>query len=216
MQRHTIYKKGAWCKAHSTFLYPGTGLRSFAKTSVLDGEVASDKRSIISAFAATREPSKKRVTSDPKLGALGPSSSQLPWIRCGGSQWKGLSVMDARKLLWVDGLAGAFVGVVVLSISRWLSGWYRLPHDLVFFMGVMNLVYAGYSLSLASRKRRPMALIVLLVFANLGWAVACVRWGLIFAPSASWLGLVQLWGEALFVGGLAALEWRWREQLQTA
>jgi hypothetical protein len=69
-------------KAHGVrriqrFLTLETGLRSFAKTSALDGEVASDKRSMLSAFAATCEPSKRRVTSDPKLGALEPSRSLL-------------------------------------------------------------------------------------------------------------------------------------------
>ena len=68
-------KKAHGLRRIQRFFTPEQGCARLQKTSVLDGEVASDKRSIISAFAATREPSKKRVTSDPKLGALGPSSS---------------------------------------------------------------------------------------------------------------------------------------------
>jgi hypothetical protein len=124
--------------------------------------------------------------------------------------------MIPRKLLWVDGLAGATAGAAVLLASRWLSDWYRLPLDLLFLIGMANLVYASYSLSLAIRPKRSKRLIVLLIFANLVWAVICLRWAVVFAGTASLLGLVHLVGEALFVAGLAGLEWRLREQLQTA
>jgi hypothetical protein len=39
-------------------------------------------------------------------------------------------------------------------------------------MGLMNLVYGTYSLTLASRRRRPSWSIVLLVVANSAWAFA--------------------------------------------
>jgi hypothetical protein len=121
-----------------------------------------------------------------------------------------------RNLLWIDGLAGAVAGVAMLLARNWLSDWYRLPRDLLLLIGAANLAYGAYSLSLAKRARRPKALILLLIIANLTWAVICLRWAFVFADAASLLGLVQLVGEALFVGGLASLEWRWREQLQSA
>ena len=104
----------------------------------------------------------------------------------------------------------------MLALAGWLSDWYQLPKELLLFMGWVNLAYASYSLSLASRPQRPMILIGLLVVANLAWAVACVRWAVVYAATASWLGLAHLVGEALFVGGLACLEWRWRASLQNA
>lgn len=118
-----------------------------------------------------------------------------------------------RKLLWVDCLAGGLVGVVVLLLCDWLSELYRLPRDLVFLMGCANLAYATYSFSLAIRSKRSKALIVLLVVANMTWAVLCVRWAVVHSETASLFGQLQLVGEALFVGGLACLEWRWREYL---
>lgn len=121
-----------------------------------------------------------------------------------------------RRLLWIDGLAGAVVGIVVLMLGGWLSEWYQLPRDLLVLMGLANLAYASYSLSLAMRSKRPRFLIRLLVVANLTWAVACLRWAVVFSDNASIFGLAQLVGEALFVGGLACLEWRWRELLRTA
>ena len=125
-------------------------------------------------------------------------------------------MIGSSKLLWVDGCGGAIAGTVVLLASRWLSQWYGLPLNLLFVIGAANLVYATYSLSLARRARRPKALIVLLVVANLIWAMACLRWAFIFADTAQWLGLIHLAGEGLYVGGLAVLEWHWREQLQKA
>lgn len=121
-----------------------------------------------------------------------------------------------QKLLWVDCLAGALVGALLLLLRGWLSELYRLPQELLFFMGMANLTYAAYSLSLAVRRTRPRPLILLLVFANMMWAVACLWWVSVFVGTASFFGLAQLAGEALFVGGLAVLEWRWRDLLQNA
>ncbi len=88
-----------------------------------------------------------------------------------------------RKLLWVDGLAGAVAGVAVLMLGGWPSRWYRLPRDLLFFIGWANLAYASYSLSLARRLERPESLIVLLVVANLTWSAACLRWVVVFSET---------------------------------
>jgi hypothetical protein len=119
-----------------------------------------------------------------------------------------------RKLLWIDGLGGAVAGIAVLLARNWLSQWYRLPLNLVFLIGAVNLAYGSYSLSLAVRARRPGILILLLVVANLTWAVCCLRWAALFAGTASWLGHAHLIIEGLYVGGLACLEWRWRELLR--
>lgn len=125
--------------------------------------------------------------------------------------------MDLRRnLLWVDGLAGAAVGVVVLTVSGSLSEWYQLPRDLLFFTGLANLAYGSYSLSLARRSVRPMSLILLLVVANSLWVVVCAILVAVFGQTASFFGLAHLVGEGLFVGGLACLEWRWRDLLRTA
>ena len=120
-----------------------------------------------------------------------------------------------RNLLWIDGSGGVAVGVLVLTLAPWLAEWHRLPHDFLLLMGAANLGYGAYSLTLARQARRPMALIGLLVLANLTWAVLCLRWAAIYWDTASPLGLLHLIGEGVFVGGLAILEWRWRELLRT-
>ena len=47
---------------------------------------------------------------------------------------------------------------------------------------------------------------------GLGYHVFVLGYNLL-RGTASWLGLAHLILEALFVGGLALLEWRWREVL---
>ena len=121
-----------------------------------------------------------------------------------------------KNLLWVDCIAGALAGVTVLMLSGWLSSLHGLPRELLLLNGVVNVLYASYSFSLAVRARRPRSLINLLVFANLAWAVVCLWLVGVFAGSATVFGIGHLVGEAVFVGGLAGLEWRWRDQLLTA
>ena len=121
-----------------------------------------------------------------------------------------------RKLLWVDCGAGVLAGVVMLSLAGWLSPLYGLPRGLLVGIGAANLGYGAFSFSLARRARRPRSLIVLLVAANATWAGLCGLAAVRFAGTASAFGLAQLVGEGLFVGGLAALEWKQRDQLLLA
>lgn len=123
--------------------------------------------------------------------------------------------MNRRKLLWVDCVAGAVVGVGMLALAGWLSDWYRLPYNLLIVMGLANLAYASYSFSLARRSKRPRALIVLLAFANMTWGLVCLGLAVYFFQTAGFFGLCHLVLEAIFVGGLGYVEWRWRELLLT-
>jgi hypothetical protein len=120
-----------------------------------------------------------------------------------------------RSLLWIDSSGGLFVGALVLALSGWLSQLYRLPVSLLVAMGVANLAYGAFSLSLARRTTRPKALIVALVVANATWAALCGLTAVIVARYASGFGIGHLVGECLVVGGLARLEWRYREALRS-
>lgn len=117
------------------------------------------------------------------------------------------------RLLWVDCIAGAVAGVLVLSLSPWLGRLYALPQSLLLFTGAANALYGSYSFSLARRDRRPMRLIAVLVSANAAWAVVCLVLTARYWQQASAFGIAHLVGEAGFVGGLAALEWRHRASL---
>ena len=125
--------------------------------------------------------------------------------------------MDARPtLLWIDGGAAFVGGMVVLLICGWLAKWYELPRALILTIGLINLAYASFSLSLAARKRRPKNLIAFLVIANLSWAVVCLALAFIWRETVTFFGFIHLIGEAIFVAGLASSEWRWRALLLTA
>lgn len=104
----------------------------------------------------------------------------------------------------------------MLSLSTLLSDLHDLPRGFLQFTGAVNLVYSSYSFSLAVRGTRPMLLIKLLVFGNVGWAVVCLSLAARFSASATLFGMGHLVGEAIFVGGMAALEWRQRDELQIA
>lgn len=118
-----------------------------------------------------------------------------------------------RRLLWIDCTAGAVAAAAMFALSPWLSRLYGLPRGVLLLMGAANLLYASYSFSLARRGERPMSLIKLLVYANATWVLVCFGLAVRFWERATLFGLAHLIGEALFVGGLAALEWNQRHRL---
>ncbi|MDC6170492.1 hypothetical protein [Paucibacter sp. XJ19-41] len=120
------------------------------------------------------------------------------------------------KLLWIDGSAAALAGSLCLLLSPALAQLHALPQNLLQLIGVVNLLYAAYSFCLAMRASRPRLLITLLVIANSVWAAVCLGMAASFAGTASIFGLAHLVGEAVFVAGLARLEWQWRERLLQA
>lgn len=84
-------------------------------------------------------------------------------------------MLTCRRLLWIDCIAGALVGVGVLSASGVLSEWLGLPVELLWITGAANLLYASYSFSLARRTRRSMRSILVLIGANAAWPLLCIR-----------------------------------------
>lgn len=119
----------------------------------------------------------------------------------------------ARNLLWIDCTAAALAGAIVLVLGKWLSDLYALPPGLLFFMGIVNLLYACYSFTLAALIARRRSMITLLVAGNLAWALVCLGLGATFSGTATMFGVGILAAEAIFVGVLALFEWRYRDQL---
>ncbi len=118
-----------------------------------------------------------------------------------------------RNVLWIDCVAAALAGAVMLALSGWLSALYALPREFLIGVGVVNWLYAPFFFSLAVRSRRPRRLVTLLVVGNATWAVLCFLAAVGLAPTASPFGLAHLIGEGLFVGGLARVEWTQRHLL---
>ncbi len=98
----------------------------------------------------------------------------------------------------------------MLLLVDWLATLYGMPTDLLVFIGVANMLYASYSLSLAIRRTRTPLMLNTLIVANGVWALVCIGLAVRWAGTASLFGMAHLLAEALFVGGLASLEWKWR------
>ena len=122
-------------------------------------------------------------------------------------------MVTRSNLLRFDGSAGAVVGILMFALLGWLTELYALPRDFLILMGTANLAYGAYSLTLSTFAKRPKVLIHLLIVANGVWGLLCFRWAFVHWQTASFFGLAQLILEGLFVGGLACLEWHWREYL---
>ena len=123
-------------------------------------------------------------------------------VRLGGS----LTVPPVRTLLWVDCTAGAVVGAAMLAASWWVAPRLGLPHGVLVFTALANLVYGAYSFSLARQPEAPKPLVRVLVAANLTWTVVCFVLSASFAGPGSGLGAAYLAIEGVIVGALAAVE----------
>ncbi len=117
------------------------------------------------------------------------------------------------KLIRLDGLAGLSVGVFVLCLAQWLTGLYGLPASILYFSGVMNLLYGTYSTILASLRYRPLLMVQFLSVANCSWAGLCFAYVFAMPPTATLLGVGAAVFEGLFVGGLGIIEWYYRKRL---
>lgn len=121
-----------------------------------------------------------------------------------------------RRILWVDCIGAILAGLIMLLLSGWLSVLYGLPVMFVVGHAFVHLVYGTYSFSLAVRKRRPIVLLLVLIFANAAWAGFCIVFLATLIGSVSIYAVLHFIFEGIYVGNLAAIEWRRRELLQIA
>lgn len=116
-----------------------------------------------------------------------------------------------RFALWLDASISGATAVLQLTAAGWLAQVLQLPRPLLIETGVFFVAYTLLLVVLARSARIWMPLIVVIVFGNLGWAIACL--GLlasgVAAPSS--LGtayvVVQAFAVAVFAG-LQALGWK--------
>ena len=126
-----------------------------------------------------------------------------------------IKIEPKEKLLWIDGIAGSVVGIGALVLFNWLYALYQLPRHILLAIVLANILYGCYALFVASRKKRPMGLIIGLAAANLMWMFVSI--GLLFAygHQASVFGWLHIAGEGTFVAVLSFFEWHWRHELTT-
>ena len=107
-------------------------------------------------------------------------------------------------------MAGLVVGGVGLALTGMgvLDEVLGLSQAVLFVVGGANILYGSFALSIVVSSPPKTSRIALLIGANLVWCAVCLLLLAHHADGASLLGRVYLLGEAVFVGGLAALEWR--------
>ena len=116
--------------------------------------------------------------------------------------------MTARTLITVDWIAGATAGVLMLLLHPWLAEWFALPRSLLLVIAAANLGYASVSFTVARRARGDRVPgLRIIAGANMAWGLTCLVFAVRWFDTASVLGLAQLFGEAVLVGGLGAVEW---------
>ncbi|MFY7856609.1 MAG: hypothetical protein ACOVQT_10755 [Rubrivivax sp.] len=119
-------------------------------------------------------------------------------------------MQSMRRLLRADCVAGLTVGSVGLALTGFgvLGEVLGLSQTVLFVVGGANVLYGLFAGSILLLPGPQTGRIALLIAANFVWCAACLLMVALHAHSASMLGWVYLLGEAVFVGGLAALEWR--------
>lgn len=111
------------------------------------------------------------------------------------------------NVLHIDGSAGLAVGLALFAFVGWISELYRLPHNTILFLASANIIYGCYALSLALSNKKSLMSIKVIAIANSVWVAVCAAIVVLFAHTASPIGVFFICGEALFVGMLAVYEW---------
>jgi len=122
-------------------------------------------------------------------------------------------VSRSDHILCIDWKGATIVGIVTVSLHKWLSLFGGLPPAILVGIGLTNLSYAGFSFSLWIRPARSSRSIAALVVANLGWSVVCICLLLVHCNVVTSIAVLHLGGEAVYVGALAIMEWRHRMSL---
>jgi hypothetical protein len=116
-----------------------------------------------------------------------------------------------RMALWTDAAVSGAAGALQLAGGDALAAALGLPDSLSLYSGVFLLGYAALLVAMARAPRLHAALVALVVFGNLGWALGCVGLPAAGALSPSSLGWAWLLLQALAVVVFAAWEgagWR--------
>lgn len=119
-----------------------------------------------------------------------------------------------ERILWVDCIGAICTGLAMLLLRGWISEIYGISESLVTGHAMVHLLYGSYSFSLAIRKHRPMGMLLLLIFANAGWACFCFVFAAFWLANVSIFVATNLFVEGIYVGGLALVEWHRREILK--
>jgi hypothetical protein len=109
--------------------------------------------------------------------------------------------------LLLDAVATAASGFAMLLFAAELESALRLPATLMTYAGIFMLAYALVVAIFGTRTTLPRWAVWAVIVGNTLWAIDCIALAFagIFAPSA--LGIAFLLTQAVFVLGLAELQY---------
>ncbi|WP_116809499.1 hypothetical protein [Steroidobacter cummioxidans] len=112
-----------------------------------------------------------------------------------------------RRILVLDAISCAGMGVLMVAFSGWLSGVLNLPVDLLQQASVVLLPFALLLAFLSTRARLPRAAVWAVIVANAIWAIDSIV--LLFSGwvQPSLLGYLFVAGQAAFVALIVELEY---------
>lgn len=112
-----------------------------------------------------------------------------------------------RRVLVLDAVSCAGMGLLLMTFSGWLSGVLHLPVALLQQASIVLLPFAVLLAFLSTRARLPRAAVSAVIVANAIWALDSIV--LLFTGwvQPSLLGYLFVAGQAAFVAVLAELEY---------
>jgi hypothetical protein len=112
-----------------------------------------------------------------------------------------------RRILLLDAVSCAGMGLLMVTFSGWLAGVLSLPVELLQQASVVLLPFALLLAFLSTRARLPRAAVWAVIVANAIWAIDSIL--LLFTGwvQPSLLGYVFVAGQAAFVAVMVELEY---------
>lgn len=112
-----------------------------------------------------------------------------------------------RRVLVLDAVSCAGMGLLMVTFSGWLSGVLSLPVELLLQASAVLLPFALLLAFLSTRARLPRAAVWAVIVANAIWAIDSIV--LLFTGwvQPSLLGYLFVAGQAAFVAVMVELEY---------
>ena len=112
-----------------------------------------------------------------------------------------------RRVLVLDAVSCASMGLLMVTFGGWLSGVLNLPVELLRQASMVLLPFAALLAFLSTRARLPRAAVWAVIVANAIWAIDSIV--LLFTGwvQPSLLGYLFVAGQAAFVAVMAELEY---------
>ena len=117
------------------------------------------------------------------------------------------STLFLRRVLALDALSCAVMGIVMAAGSAPLAELFGLPAGLVRGAGIVLLPIAAFIGWLSARRVPPRLLVWLVIVGNVGWTIESFLVLGQYGGSATALGTAFVLAQAVAVLGLAALEY---------